>query len=228
MAEIKSGILGNVRGAVGKITGRIYKGRNIISQRPEFRRISTSPGVITHKNNFKLCVKFSSAACSMDAIKAAWQMNLSPEMNYFNYFIQTNIKLVSEGMLTVNNIITPYSGFAISKASNAIAPAEISIGLSALSGSYNFDTAVEVKAKLYAVLYLYGSSNPQAPEYFLMPVEFDTQALQLNDPLSFTKAFLLTDQTVIGGYANRKVYAALITFDANDVPVNFSATLCIE
>ena len=228
MAEIKNGILGNIRGVVGKISGRMYKGRNIISQRSDFRRTSTNPEVIVRKNNFKLCVKFCSAACSMEAVKAAWKMYLTPDLNYFNYFMQTNIKLVDAGMLTVNNIITPYGGFAISKASSTISPAELSIGLSALSGTFNFNTANEVKVKLYAVMYMYGAINPQAAEYFLMPVEFDSQDLKLIDPLSFSKAFLLTDQILIESYTNRKVYAALVTLDANDVPVNYSASICIE
>lgn len=228
MAEIKNGILGDVRGAVGKVTGRIYKGRNILSQRPGFRKTSTNPEVIVRKNNFKLCVKFGSSACSMAAIKAAWKMNLSPDLTYFNYFIQTNIKQVDAGKLTVNNIITPYSGFSVSKASSSIAPAALSIGFSALAGTFNFDTAIEVKVKLFAVMYLSGAANPMAAEYSLMPVEFDAQDLQLVDPLSFTKAFLLTDQTLIESYTIRKAYAALVTFDANDMPVNFSATVCIE
>ena len=162
MAEIKNGILGNIRGVVGKISGRMYKGRNIISQRSDFRRTSTNPEVVVRKNNFKLCVKFCSAACSIEAIKAAWKMYLTPDLNYFNYFMQTNIKLVDAGKLTVNNIITPYNGFVISKASSSIAPAELSIGISALSGTFNFDTANEVKVKLYTVMYMYGATNPQA------------------------------------------------------------------
>ncbi len=228
MGEIKSGILSDIRGTVGKVTGRIYKGRNILSQRPGFRKPSTNPAAIERKNNFKLCVKFGSAACSMDTVKSAWKMNLTPDLNYFNYFIQTNIKLVDQGKLTVSSLITPYSGFSISKSASSILPAELSIGLSALAGTYNFDTAIEVKVKLLAVMYLSGATNLLAPEYSFMSVEFDAQDLQLDNPLTFTKSFLLTDQTLIESYTSRKVYAAIATLDANDNPVNFSKTICLE
>ncbi|MCL5028602.1 MAG: hypothetical protein M1480_06230 [Bacteroidetes bacterium] len=228
MAEIKSGILSDIRGAVGKVTGRIYKGRNILSQRPGFRKPSTNPAAVARKNNFRLCVKFGSAASTLDVIKAAWLSIVPADLNYFNFFIKTNLKFVDAEKLTNYNIITPYSGFRISKASSAITPASLSIEISALTGTYNFDTESEVKVKLFAVIYLSDATNPLAPEYSFMPVEFDAQALQLDNSLPFTKNLLLSDQAEIESYSSRIVYAAIATLDANDNPVNFSKTIYIE
>lgn len=38
MAIIKSGILGELQGSVGNITGKIVNGRNILSRKPGFRK----------------------------------------------------------------------------------------------------------------------------------------------------------------------------------------------
>ncbi len=228
MGEIKNGILSELKGSVGHITGRIVNGRNILSRKSGFRKVSTSPNLLKVKNKFRINVKFGSAMNEFDALKAVWK-NKAPEgMNYFSYFVQSNYKLTGEGILSNKNIITPYGGFPIEATSSEITSTSVSITLDALTGTYNFDTAVEANVKLCVLIYLTGTTDPQATEYYLMKVDFDAQAFQADSPLVFTKSLLKADQVIFESYTDHKVYAAIVTLDAENNPVNYSSTICIE
>jgi len=61
-----------------------------------------------------------------------------------------------------------------------------------------------------------------------MTIDFESQEMQLDNPLSFTKALLKADQVIFESYTDHKVYAAIVTLDADNSPVNFSSTTCIE
>jgi len=49
-----------------------------------------------------------------------------------------------------------------------------------------------------------------------------------DNPLSFTRALLKADQVIFESYTDHKVYAAIVTLDADNNPVNFSSTICLE
>ena len=228
MGEIKNGILSELKGSVGNITGRIVNGRNILSRKPGFRKAVNDPATLKRRERFKLNVKFGSAAGSFDEIKNIWKAYTPEGMNYFSYIVQSNYKQIGDGVLTNKNIITPYKGFPISAASNDISSTSLNIGISALAGTINFDMVNEVNVKLMAVVYLSGAIDSHLEAYAFIPVEFESQAFQLDNPLSFTKALLKADQVIFESYNAHKVYAAIVTLDAYGNPVNFSSTICLE
>ena len=228
MGEIKNGILSELKGSVGHVTGRIVNGRNILSRKSGFRKVSASPNLLKVKNKFKIGVKLGSAMNKFDVLKAVWKNNTPDGMNFFSYFVQSNYKLTGEGVLTNKNIITPYGGFPVDVTANDITSTSVSITLGALAGTYNFDTNAETNVKMCAVIYLSGTADLQAAPYYLMTVDFDPQAMQLDNTLSFTRALLKADQVIFESYTDHKVYAAIVTLDADNNPVNFSSTICIE
>lgn len=228
MGEIKNGILSELRGSVGNITGRIVNGRNILSRKPGFRKTVNDPETLKRRDKFKLAVKLGAAMGSFDELKIIWKIFTPEGLNYFSYFVQSNYKQVGEGNLTNKNIITPYGGFPISTASSEITSTSLNIVLNALAGAYNYDEETEVKVKLCGIIFFSGANDPQAKNYGFMPVDLGVQAFQTDNPLTFTKDLLLADQVIFESYAVHKVYAALVTLDANEQPVNFSSTICIE
>lgn len=228
MAIIKNGILSELKGSVGNITGRIVNGRNILSRKPGFRKAVNDIETIKRRDRFKLNVKFGAAAGYFAELKEIWKAFTPSGLNYFSFIVQSNYKQIADGELTNKNMITPYGGFPISTGTNTITSASLSIEISALAGTYNFDLTEEINAKLFAVIYLSEPNSDQAEEYAFIPVEFDVQALQLANPLIFTKTLLKAEQVIFESYTSYKVYAALVTLDSNNVPVNFSSSICIE
>ncbi len=149
MGEIKNGILSELKGSVGNITGRIVNGRNILSRKPGFRKATNDPATLKRRERFKLNVKFGSAASSFNEIKEVWKA-LTPEgLNYFSYIVQSNYKQIGDGVLTNKNIITPYGGFPLSVASSDITSTSLNIEIAALAGTTNFDMDSEVNVKLH-------------------------------------------------------------------------------
>lgn len=228
MAIIKNGILSELKGSVGNITGRIINGRNILSRKPGFRKAVNDEDTLKRRDKFKLNVKFGSAVSSFDVIKEIWKAFTPDGLNYFSFLVQSNYKQIVNGELTNKNVITPYGGFPISTGTNTITSSSLSIEINALSGTYNFDLAEEINAKLFAVIYLSGAVNDNTEEYAFIPVEFDVQALQLANPLTYTKTLLLADKVIFESYASHKVFIALATLNSNNAPVNFSSSVCLE
>lgn len=228
MAIIKSGILSEIKGSVGSVTGRIIKGKNILSRRSSFRKAVNDSAALIRRERFKLCVKLGNTVGSLRTLRTIWKALAPAELNYFSYFIQSNYRLTGSGVLSNRNIITPYGGFPISTGTNTITSTSLSVNIEALAGTFNFDLAVEVNIKLFAVIYLSHPDSDQDEKFKFIPVEFDAQHLQLDIPLRFTKALLKSDQVIFESYSDHKVYAALVTLDVNDNPVNFSSSLCLE
>ncbi len=228
MGEIKNGILSELKGSIGNITGRIVNGRNILSRKPGFRKTVNDPATLKRREKFKLNVKFGSAASSFNDIKEIWKAYTPEGLNYFSFIVQSNYKQIGDGVLTNKNIITPYGGFPIGITSSAITSTSLDIEIAALTGTLNFDLANEVNVKLMAVVYLSDAIDSHNQPYAFIPVEFEVQAMQIDNPLSFTKALLKVDQVLFESYNSHKVYGAIVTLDANDYPVNFSSTICIE
>jgi len=228
MAIIKSGILGELQGSVGNITGKIVNGRNILSRKPGYRKKNNSVEALKRREKFKLSVSLGSAAGSFDILKLIWKALAPQGLNHFSYFVQSNYKMVGDGVLTNKNIITPYGGFPINTGSTTITSTSLSIVVDALTDTYDFDLETEVSVKLYALVYLSNPLSDHAEKFTFIPVEFDSQVLQLTDTLTFSKALLKADQVVYESYTDHKVYAALVTLDANDNPINFSSSICIE
>ncbi len=228
MGEIKNGILSEIRGSIGNITGRIVNGRNILSRKPGFRKKVNDPETLKRRERFKLNVKFGSAASTFNEIKDVWKAYTPEGLNYFSFFVQSNYKQIGDGVLTDKNIITPYGGFPIGADTTEITSTLLNVEINSLTGTYNFDLANEVKIKLLGVVYLSGAVDSNLEPYAFIPVEFESQAFQLDNPTTFAKALLKADQVIYESYTNHKLYAAVVTLDANDFPVNFSSTLCLE
>ncbi len=228
MAIIKGGILSELKGSVGNITGRIVNGRNILCRKPGFRKKNTSVEVLKRQDKFKLSVSLGSAVGTFDTLKLIWKTLAPQGMNYFSYLVQSNYKMIGDGVLTNKNIITPYGGFPIGTDTNTISSTAISIVVDALTGTYEFDPETEVNIKLYALVYLSNPLSDNADKFTFIPVEFEAQALQLTDAITFSKALLKADQVIFESYTDHKVYAALVTLDANNTPINYSSSICIE
>ncbi len=227
MAIIKSGILSELKGSIGNITGRIVNGRNILSRKPGFRKNNVSVEVLKRQDKFKLSVSLGSAVGTFDTLKLIWKTLAPQGMNYFSYLVQSNYKMVGDGVLTNKNIITPYGGFPIGTDTNTISSTAISIVVDALTNTYDFDLETEVSVKLFALVYLLNPISDQAEKFTFIPVEFESQELQLTNPITFSKSLLKVDQVIFESYSDHKVYAALVTLDVNNNPVNYSASICI-
>ena len=228
MAVIKSGILSSIRGSVGRVTGRIVNGRNILSQRPGYRKQTNDPATLKRRDRFRLAVKFASAINKLEGVKPIWKTITPKDQNFFSFLVQSNYNQITDGALTGTNIITPFSGFPVSLASSEITSASVSADINTLAGIYNFDLTDEVNVKLCMVIYLTDPANSLFEKYTFIPLEFEAQALQLDNPLTFTQGLMKADQSLFESYNAHKTYLALVTLDSDNNPVSFSQTICLE
>lgn len=228
MAIIKNGILSEFRGSIGNITGKIIRGRNILSRKPAFRKVLNDPDTLKRLNRFKLSVKLGAALGYLPEVKTVWK-SLTPDgLNYFSYLVQSNYRQIADGLLTNTNVITPYGGFPFSVGNTAITSTVLNIEVLPLKNMINFNLSVEKNIKLFSVVYLYGAKSEQAGEYAFMPLSHEAQVLKLEDPITFNRTFLKAEEMLFESFNNHKVYCALITLDSNNTPVNYSSTLCLE
>jgi hypothetical protein len=228
MAIIKNGILSEIKGSVGNITGRIIKGKNILSRRVSFRKPVNDSAALLRRERFKLCVKLGNAAGSIRTLRTIWKELAPVALNYFSYFIQSNYRLTGNGVLSNRNIISPNGGFPIGTRSISITSESLNIEINALLGSFNFNLSTELTVKLFAVIYLSGPLSDTSANFSFIPVEFDAQQLQLENIITFRKSLFKSDQVIFESYSDHKMYITLVTFDEGNAPVNFSSTLYLE
>jgi hypothetical protein len=227
MAIIKSGVLSNIKGSFGKVTARIVNGQNVLSQKVGFRRAANDPKSIAIRAKFRVSSKLAVAAGSLPELKAVWSAVIPKGMNFISFLVQSNFKNTEEGLLTRHNIISPLNGFPAVLASDDISSTEINVQFNSLAGAAYFNLEKEKNIKLCMVIFLHTPLNPARDQYTFLPVSFAEQPLQLDEPVSFTKALIAADQFLIESYAANIVFAALVTLDDNGTPVSCSSTVII-
>ena len=119
--------------------------------------------------------------------------------------------------------VEPASEIMIQRTSTSL-----NIELNPLLGAFNFNLSTELTAKLFAIIYLSNPLSENSANFSFIPVEFDAQQLQLENPIVFRKTLFGSDQVIFESYTDHKVYITLVTLDERIAPVNFSSSLCLE
>jgi hypothetical protein len=228
MATMKGSILGKLRGSVGDFSSRIFKGNNIICNKPASFNAPNDERSILRRQKFAMSSKFTKAVNSIPVLKAVWNKLKPADLNTYNFIFQTNYKQLSGSKLTDLNTITPFFGFPVSAQSVSLASDTVSVELAPLGASFTLNPEVETNIKLLMVMYMDEPADSQAREFYMYPMEFNSVPIQTDQPLSFTRSFDDTEKLIYEKYGYHKAYFAVVTLDADGNPVRFSTTTASE
>ncbi len=107
MAQIGSSVIGEIKGRIGDFIFRIRNGKQVAYSRPIKHRMSKSVKAKKARNNFASTIALAIAVNAVPKLKEIWKNAKVPGTNSYQRLIKNNAKLVSEGLLTISNKITP-------------------------------------------------------------------------------------------------------------------------
>ncbi|MCL5028006.1 MAG: hypothetical protein M1480_03195 [Bacteroidetes bacterium] len=225
MARIKGSILGTLRGTVGNFTSRIVKGENLVCKLPASFTPPNNSAAIIRRQSFAMASKLTRTIYRIPMLKTLWE-NLTPAgVNTYNFIFRTNYRQLLNGNLTDLNTITPLFGFPITASSINPGADSFQVEIAAVFTASDFNTSVEVNAKLVMVIHMSKPVDSQGEDFFLQGVGFNTVPFKTDSPLAFSASLQGEDQLRYSKYSEHKVFLALVTLDSNNEPVKFSATI---
>ena len=180
-------------------------------------------------NKFGIAVKLSHAINYLSQLKHFWRAFDSgsddAHRSAFNKIVKETYHKVSDSDVLATASLVPDIGFQISASDITLSNSSVSVELDPIGTDKGIDTLVETNVQLACVLFLKEPViDSEKPAYFLHRISAKV-AINLSNPLTFTFPLDNIESQTYDLYTVRKGLFALVTLDANDVPVRYSNTI---
>ncbi len=109
---MKKQILGEFRGKIGDVVGKVRNGKHYISAAPVKYKISKKPYEVDKRNRFRVNGKFAKTILKNELLFMVWSAANIPANNAFNKICKVNFNLCEPDRPSAKNVITP-AGFAL-------------------------------------------------------------------------------------------------------------------
>ena len=217
MAKIDKKVLGEFRGRLGDVIGKIREGKHYVSMAPAKYRMSQEPHEVNKRNRFKVNGKLASIIKENEILFRVWDKEKIPANNAFNKISKLNFKLCNPERPSPENIITP-GGFVLPVADVQSFPDRIEVELEM------FDLLEEEK-KITPVMIISFYEPLQKDNFYFQLAEIsniEQQGLKLIFRFNSTEAMYAAD------YLKRTLFLAVITEDENGKILRFSRTFGMD
>ena len=214
MARLEKKVLGEIRGRIGDIVGKVRNGKQYIASRPTKYTMSKAPHEIDKRSRFKVNGLFAKAIKKSELLYKVWEKNKAPAASAYNKICMVNFKLCRIDRPSEQNVITP-NGFDL----------EI-INITSLPGG------VELELELFDIL------EAEKRIMFIMFVSFyEPEKKEINffeakrikeyviDGMRITFNYDSADRLLANAYKKRTVFFAAVTEDADGNIIRFSSTI---
>ena len=217
MARLEKKVLGEIRGRVGDIVGKVRNGKQYIASRPTKYTMSTAPHEVDKRNRFKVNALFAKSLKENKLLYSIWDKDKAPAASAYNKICKVNFKLCGTQRPTTENLITP-GGF--------ILPVEsISYLLDKIEAELKpFDILPGEKRVIFILLTSFYEPVGNETDYFkIKRIEnYDM------DELKLTFNFNITEKQIASAYKKRLALLAAVTQDDSGNILRWSETISRE
>lgn len=224
MAELKGNVLGNIRGKVGTVSGRVKNGKNYIVSLPSSFNAPTDPSSLARREKFKVAVLFAKAINADPLLKAIWKDKNTSNASVFNMVMQLNYKLLENSSPSGFNIISPGDGFNPNYSSADYLDGTITIVTNPLNESTEIDPAVETKISTTGLIYADDPTSDTVEIYQFYNFSAANQDIVMDTAITFTIDLPYTQKMQLQKYQTVKIYSSLVTLTDDETPVQYSLT----
>lgn len=217
MARLEKKVLGEIRGRIGDIIGKVRNGKQYIASRPSKYRMSKAPHEVDKRNRFKVNGLFAKAIKENELLYRIWDINKAPAASAYNKICKVNFKLCKTERPSAENLITP-GGFDLPIDSIAYLPDKIVAGLEP------FDIHTNEKKIVFILLVSFFEPVKKETDFFALRKIADYEL----DELTLTFNFNIAEKQIASAYKNRTIFLAAITEDENGNIVRWSETVSRE
>ncbi len=228
MAKVIKQYLGVVRGKLGPEVFKEMNGESYVASAPSKPAPSTNPKVIARRNSFGLVMKLGHAISSIPNLKYFWKSFIIPThpkaKTACNKVVVVNYHNASVSGLSNSTALVPEKGFVASSTSITMNNTSVTVVLAPIGSSSIIDPAVDITVSLACVLHLSGPTDQYDVNNRMLHISSVSQPLSLVNPLTFEIDLDDIDKQYFDEYTTKKAFFALVTFDADDVPLHYSNT----
>lgn len=224
MAELKSSVLGKVRGKVGTVSGRVRNGKNYLASLPASFNAPTDPASIARREKFKMAVHFAKAINADKKLKTIWNSKNTDYASVFNMVMQQNYKLLQNNSPSSLNIISPIDGFRPDYSAAEYLDGTLTITANPLQANVTIDPAVETKISANGFIFAADPSSEMVDVYQFVNFASAAQAIVTDVAMTFTVDLPYVQKMQLDNYQSISIYSSLITLTEDEVPVQYSFT----
>lgn len=217
MARIQKQILGEIRGKVGSIVGKVRNGKPYIASRPSKYTMSKVPHEVDKRNRFKVNGLFAKSIKENKLLYGIWDKKKAPASSAYNKLCKVNYRLCNTDRPTDKNLITP-DGFPLPVESISFFPDKIEAEL------LPFDILPDEKRVMFILLVSFYEPEKKELPYFSLKhiTSYDLDDLKLTFNLN------TTDKQTASAYKNRTAFLAAVTQDDTGNILRWSETVSRE
>jgi hypothetical protein len=217
MARLEKKSLGEIRGRVGDIVGKVRNGKQYIASRPSKYTLSKAPHEVDKRSRFKVNGLFAKAIKESELLYRIWEKEKAPAASAYNKICKVNFKLCKTDRPSADNIITP-GGFVITVESLAYSPDKIVAGLEP------FDMLANERRIVFILLVCFYDPFKKELDFFTLK-RIDDYDLE---ELTLTFNFNTAEKQIAKAYKSRTVFLSAVTEDAGGNIVRWSKSVSRE
>jgi hypothetical protein len=112
VARMSKQVLGEFRGKIGDVVGKVRSGKHYISAAPVKYKISRAKHEVDKRNRFRVNGQFAKIIRSNELLFNVWNSSNVPASNAYNKICKLNFNLCEPDRPSAKNVITP-AGFSL-------------------------------------------------------------------------------------------------------------------
>jgi len=220
MATVRKNVLGDLRGKIGNMSARQYKGKSIFASLPSSYKAPMDAQSILRRTKFSSAVKMTKEILSKPLAKQVWVANNNSQMNTYNYLMKTNYRYLNGYEVTQLNQITPITGFSFNYSNLLLNENSLSLDVDPINIELKGDINIYL---LVLFQFLEPVTELDSPFDYSM-ITSEAKPFVLGESISFTVQY---SDYLVGSnnlYTNKKLLLSLITEDSEGNFSNFSST----
>ncbi len=228
MTKVIDQYLGVLRGAMGPQVFKNKSGKSYAAKLPHLPLVPPSADTLKRRNRFKLTLKMAKRMHDIPQLKFFWKNYViedeSGKLSASNKMVKSIYpRMTYSGPLDTIRIV-PDKGFEVATTSITLTNSLFTVVLQPIGVTSILNPAVDVNVCLVCVAHLSGPENPDDRANVFFSLVSESSTLSLTNPMTIEMEVDDYNKQIYDDYTNHKVFFALVTTDANDVPANFSNT----
>lgn len=214
MATMGKKALGEFRGKLGDVVGRVRDGKHYVATAPVSYKMSMQQKEVDKRNRFKVNGKFAKKIKESNLLQRAWDESNVKANNAYNKISKQNFKLCEPERPSARNLITP-AGFPLPVTNIRDFSDRIEIELG------TFEILPEEKKITFIVIISFYEPEVKGYPYF----EMSRLTNYTHEDFKFVFKYSAAEERLAEAYKHKTIFIAAVTEDEEGKIARWSNTV---
>jgi hypothetical protein len=224
MGTVTSSLFGSISGKVGNVVFRKRGGKIYVATKPRKRQSAKNAGEIEREKIFALTGKISTGINSTELLKYFWRPVAAKYQSSYNLIFKKNYGELNIENLCGNVFMTPTEGFRLTDPTIYPGDTNLLIECKALGDNSINNSNADKYVTAVGIIILKNPATEEMPLYKVIAFKSNKYLFYPHEYISLSVEFFGDQLMQYGYYSLKKVFAAFVTTDADDKPIQHSIT----